>query len=692
MGLKEATVIARAADARRLGRYVLVGEIAEGGMGRIYLARVVGHAGFERLVALKVMHQRLMEQSPDLADMFLDEARITSLIRHPNVCAVHDFGDAQGVRYLVMEYMIGQTMLEVLRRLHELSEQREHPMFFAYAARVIAEACEGLHAAHVAVDETGQPLGVVHRDISPENVFMTYQGAVKVFDFGIARAAGRRHQTQAGMFKGKFSYASPEAYGGGLDARSDIWSMGVVLWELLAGRPLFHRATEAEILGAIFRDPIPPPSAVRRGIPPELDAIVMRTLEREPSQRYQSARDIARDLNRVAVRFGEHVGTAELGEWMRVLFPGEHERALETGRALQRLDSSIEAAPALQPGSSPGIVSQVVSRAPVEDVHAQPTVISDPGYVSPGSSPGRSPQGRGASGSTAPGYLPPPSQPGRAYAPIDVIDDDEATALAQGPIVEEVLADTPSHTLGAPAPFPAVSEAEGAPSPFHAPPPADAKPKRPALGPVGKIALALLVLVGVIFAADYFANGTTPAPRVANAAPDVTPSTDSVDEDVSGATPSPGHTPDGPVVGEDVDDDPIGESVAPDPEEAARAAEREREAEREAERERERDAARARERARHSGDSQRPRMRATMEPTDDAPQIEAGEPGHVNVAAVGGWGDIYEGGTRLGRTPARLTLPPGRHTLTIRPPEGDPKREVVRVPPGGTVSVQVDLE
>jgi serine/threonine-protein kinase len=374
MTVREATVIARAADARRLGRYVIVGEVAEGGMGRIYLARVVGHGGFEKPVALKVMHQRLVERSAELAEMFLDEARVNSLVRHQNVCAVLDFGEAQGVRYLVMEYMVGQTLLEVLRRLHVTRAERESPMFWVLAARIVAEACEGLHAAHTAVDERGNPMHVVHRDISPENVFVTYDGAVKVFDFGVARASGQRHQTVVGTFKGKFAYASPEAFSAKpVDARTDIWSMGVALWETLAGAALFYRPSDAETMGAIFQEPIPLVGSIRRGCPPELDRVVQKALERDVTRRYQSAREMARDLNRFAVRAGEHVGTAEIGDFMRRLFPDEHRAAMATSHAVAKLGAAVDAAPALEGDAPPpGLVSEV---RPLEDLHAQPTVI-----------------------------------------------------------------------------------------------------------------------------------------------------------------------------------------------------------------------------------------------------------------------------------------------------------------------------
>jgi len=359
---RDATVVTSSAEARRLDRYVLVGEIAEGGMGRIYLARQLGAAGFEKLMAVKVMlPQRASQES--YHDMFLDEARIAARLVHPNVCMVFDYGEAQGVQYLVMEYLAGQAVMEIILALNDHPEMRSEPLFHATAARIIADACEGLHSAHVATDDNGEPLNVVHRDVSPENVFVTYDGAVKVMDFGIARAEGRLHETAAGTFKGKVPYASPEGLKlVRLDPRADVWSAGVVLWELLTGRSCFSRKTDMKSAIAILKEPIPPPSKLAPNIPPQLDEITLRALTRELDGRYQSARDMARALNRFAVSTGEHVGTAEISDWMRRLFPKGKKIAAETDRAVRRLSDSLEAAPELDEGSiDRGLVSSVIS-------------------------------------------------------------------------------------------------------------------------------------------------------------------------------------------------------------------------------------------------------------------------------------------------------------------------------------------
>ncbi len=701
MATREATVIATARDARRLGRYVLLGEIAEGGMGRIYLARTAGAAGFEKIFALKIMHQGLAERNPDLGEMFLDEARINSLVRHPNVCAVHDFGEAQGVRYLVMEYMVGQTLLDVLRRIHSMPGIREHPMFWPYAARIVAEASEGLHAAHTAVDEHGQPMGVIHRDISPENVFMTYTGAVKVFDFGIASATGRRHQTVAGTFKGKFAYAAPEAFGGeGVDLRADIWSMGVVLWELLAGRALFHRQSEAETMGAIFQDAIPPVATFVPACPPELQRIVEGALERDRERRYQSARDMARELNRFAVQSGEHLGTAEIGEWMRALFTQEYEASLETGRSVKRLDAQmVDEAPALD-GSGPpdGLISQVVERQ------------HTPGPTRP--EPGR------ARGLTA--------EPTVVHQIYEDVDEEEETRLANSPLAPEIFIATSevssprpiadfaerdvssSVTLGRPSPFDEgagsgvsgvseVSEVSGGssptapaatagePSPFVAPPEPEPK-KRRMIGTPMRIVLALSALAGGIYIADM---ATAPpaeeqAPTPEEGVSVVEPEAETVPADHD--TPAEESPPTASATSTETETEPVAESE-PEP-----VAEPEPEPEPVAESEPDSD---SEERAgRRSSASGRRGSHRTMHRDDTTPPAmsnPSGEPGELTVFAVGGWADIYEGSRRLGRTPARLSLPAGRHLLTLRPPEGDEVRRSVDVPAGGTARLRIEL-
>ena len=328
-------------ERARFGRYVLGYEIASGGMGTVYLAREQGPGGFSRPVAIKRIHPHLARKR-QFVEMFLDEARVAARITHPNVCSIYGFGDVGGTHYIAMEYLVGQPLSELAPRVAARPELAGARRWHALAARIVADASEGLHAAHELCDEHGQPLGIVHRDVSTHNVFVTYDGAVKVLDFGIARAHGRTHQTRTGTVKGKLAYMSPEQARASkeIDRRSDVWSLGVVLWELLALRRLFGRRSDLELLRAVAEEPIVPPSLVRPEVPPELDAVVLRALERDPGARYPSARALARDLGAFVSRSGEGTSLTDLSELLGELFEEERAGKLVAVAAVMHTDTS----------------------------------------------------------------------------------------------------------------------------------------------------------------------------------------------------------------------------------------------------------------------------------------------------------------------------------------------------------------
>ena len=662
---REATVISSAAEARRLGRYALVGEIAEGGMGRIYLARQLGAAGFEKLMAVKVMHPHLAQQHPELAEMFMDEARIASGIGHPNVCGVYDYGEAHGIRYLVMEFLAGQPVLEIIRTIDSRPDLRAAPGYFPNVARVIAEACEGLHGAHVAVDDRGQSMNVIHRDVSPENVFVTYGGAVKIMDFGIARATGRRTETVAGTFKGKYAYASPEAFTGSeLDTRADIWSVGIVLWEMLTGRACFQRPSEAATLAAIMKEPIPAPSEIRPDVPRDLDVVAMRALQRDPRRRYETAREMARDLNTYVVSMGVHVGTAELAEWLAQIFPTEMRRAVETDRAVRQLDPAVLQAPELSDGGTRrALVSKIVHRghvvggphAPIDDADAdEPTqMLSNP------------------SNESAAEWLTP--HPGRVST---------GSGAAVWPEQQGPEAVWPEHeqAVGASGPHPEIYQ-----------PPTEPKvdKRKRALTLVLRIGIAVVALGGGIVIADMLTSEDSgPVSTELAPPPEATPQAGE-----EGAAAPPGDTSEQPP-GEEAPtgalvaagDDPGSEPAEPVEEPAPVEEPRERE---------DPPAARPPRTPRTGSNPVRPREGQRTPRTPRTPRVTmmaaSQEPGVVSVFAVGGWADIFEGGNRLGRTPAQLTLPAGRHVLSLRPPDAPAQRRVVQVPAGGQIRLRVDL-
>jgi len=311
----------RPTSPKRIGRYELRFELASGGMASVYLARAGGAPGFQKLIALKRIHSHLATEK-DYVEMFLDEARIASRITHANVCSVFDFGEIDGEYYIAMEYLVGEPLSRVHRRVIANADQRSSELLPARMAHVIAGACEGLHAAHELKDSKGELLRVVHRDVSAENLFVTYHGVVQVVDFGIAHARQRVHHTSAGQVKGTFPYMAPEQMTAAVvDRRVDVWALGAVLWELLTLRRLFLRDTDVNTMYAVLSGEIRPPSDYRKDVPPELDSIVLRALQRNPDERWQTARQMGTALRRFLAKQQELVGPAELADWMTDLFP-----------------------------------------------------------------------------------------------------------------------------------------------------------------------------------------------------------------------------------------------------------------------------------------------------------------------------------------------------------------------------------
>ena len=349
----DSEVPARAAP-EKIGRYQLCFELASGGMASVYLARAEGAPGFEKLVALKRIHPHLADEK-DYVEMFLDEARIASRITHANVCSVFDFGEAEGEYFIAMEYLVGEPLSRVQRRVVANADQRASALLPARMARVIAQACEGLHAAHELRDADGESLHVVHRDVSAENLFVTYDGATQVVDFGIAHARQRVHHTEAGQVKGTFPYMAPEQMTAAVvDRRVDVWALGAVLWELLTLRTLFLRDTDVNTMYAVLSGEIRPPSDYRSDVPPELDEIVLKALQRSPHERWQSAREMGKALRRFLAKQDDLVGPAEIADWMEELFPGGESRKRQLMEIARASDGAIASDPPHRPGDKSG--------------------------------------------------------------------------------------------------------------------------------------------------------------------------------------------------------------------------------------------------------------------------------------------------------------------------------------------------
>lgn len=277
-----------------LGNYQPLHVLASGGMAKVYVARQLGAAGIERLVVIKRVHRHLLADR-ESCEMFRDEARLSSMISHPNVVSVVDTIEADGELFLVLEYVESLSLDALLERIVARGE-RLPP---AVAARIVGDALAGLHAAHEAVDLRGNPMDVIHRDVSPHNVIVGRDGASRVIDFGIAKAASRASLAEGGVFKGKLRYMSPEqVQQKPLDRRTDVFSAGVVLYEALTGVRPFAGDDEGDIvLGILLGEPAPPSSLVR-GVPPALDAVVMRALAREREHRFQTAAEFHEALER----------------------------------------------------------------------------------------------------------------------------------------------------------------------------------------------------------------------------------------------------------------------------------------------------------------------------------------------------------------------------------------------------------
>jgi serine/threonine-protein kinase len=334
------TVSPDEALADSLGSYRLCFEVASGGMATVYLALYEGALGFEKVVALKKIHKHLARER-QFVDMFFDEARIAAHIDHPFVCKVVDFGNAQDTYYIAMEYLVGEPLSEVYEAFQQHPELAASTELPRVVARVIADLAEGLHAAHELTDD-GDPLNLVHRDVTPANLFVLYDGTVRVVDFGIAKVKNRISHTETGHVKGKYAYVSPEQLKmKPLDRRCDVWALGVVMWEMLTARRLFKRENPVDTIGAVTADEIPKPSSIRPDVPPALDKIVMRALSRRVAGRHHTARDLAVELDGWLATTGHAVPRAEVADWLQALFPGAASRKRKLMELTRRGESAI---------------------------------------------------------------------------------------------------------------------------------------------------------------------------------------------------------------------------------------------------------------------------------------------------------------------------------------------------------------
>ncbi len=324
------------ATARSLGRYDIVQRLGHGGMATVYLARATGNAGFEKLVAIKVIHPHLAAE-PEFVEMFLEEARIAAKIQSPHVAGLLDLGHESGLHYMVMEYIDGETLSGLIRQLRPRNDR----LPLAVVLQILIDACQGLTAVHDLRDADGQPYGLVHRDMSPQNLMISFDGWTKIVDFGLVKATGKRH-TQTGHLRGKLAYMSPEqARGKPLTASADLFALGVVLWELLTGKRLFAGDSDAETLERVVRCELPPLRSLRDDLPPDIEPILRRALARDPADRYPSADAMLADLQR---SLHDHLGPEDprkqLAAIMRQYFEEQHKYRIAALRGAARSSAS----------------------------------------------------------------------------------------------------------------------------------------------------------------------------------------------------------------------------------------------------------------------------------------------------------------------------------------------------------------
>ena len=342
---------------RTIGCYVIHEEIAAGGMATVHIGHHVDRASFPYTLAIKRLYPHF-SKDPEFVSMFLDEARVAGRIGHPNVIGSIDIIAERGELVLVMHYVHGET----LARLLGLTPRDSDGPSPGVVASVLSDALHGLHAAHIATSAGGQPLDIVHRDVSPQNILVGADGIARVIDFGVAKAAMRSQTTSQGQLKGKLSYMSPEQLRAApVDRRADVFAAGVVLWEALTMRRLFMSDDAADLINRVLRAPLPAPSRYNPNVPPALDRVVLCALERDPDVRFQSAREFAAAIERAIPR----APPAEVARWVnRIAGPSLTQRS--------------ELCASLEQDAFSGLTLRQPELLPAEEDEPAPTVPATP--------------------------------------------------------------------------------------------------------------------------------------------------------------------------------------------------------------------------------------------------------------------------------------------------------------------------
>ncbi|MGE0790254.1 MAG: serine/threonine-protein kinase [Sandaracinaceae bacterium] len=357
------------------GKYLLLDRIAVGGMAEVYTAKSFGIEGFEKIIAIKRILPTMAEDN-DFISMFIDEAKIAGHLTHANVVPIYELGKIGDSHYIAMEYVWGKDLLQIMNRFRRMRRHMPPVM----AAWIASKVLEGLDYAHRKRDRHGRPMGIIHRDVSPQNVLVSYEGQIKLIDFGIAKAASRNTKTQAGVLKGKFGYMSPEQVRGlPIDHRSDVFAASTCLHEMLTGERLFVGESDFSTLEKVRNADVAPPSTLVADIPKDLEDIVLRGLAREPEDRWQTAGEMQEELQRFIALQRPPFGTSKLNTWMRTAF------APELAKEKARLDSfskvnhpggAMPAPKVPAPPTPPPMPGRALDDFDEDDLQGEATMIS----------------------------------------------------------------------------------------------------------------------------------------------------------------------------------------------------------------------------------------------------------------------------------------------------------------------------
>ncbi|MFO0669418.1 MAG: serine/threonine-protein kinase [Polyangiaceae bacterium] len=391
----------------RLGPYQVLGKLAEGGMAVIYLGRRVTPGDGPSHVALKVIKEEYAKNR-EFVDMFVDEARIAAKLDHPSIVKLYDAGREGDRLYFAMELLTGQSLWHVWEACRERGVRLKYDL----AAWIGARVAEALHHAHELKDARGVSQELVHRDVNQTNIFLTYDGHVKVIDFGLAKALGRISRTGAGIVKGKLAYMSPEqTVGKPIDRRTDVFALGATLWEVTCDRRLFRGKDDTETLKAVHEADVPDPTKIVVGYPPHLAQTLLRALERDPDKRFATAQDLARSLDASSLEGGRRLSPASLAEVMRALFERERARqAAWLAEASAPRDASGRAVPTMRPPVTGSYVSMGEAAPSTSELFSPASLSPSP----PTEPPPKPPSGAAATTVVA-GASRPPEPPRRAH-------------------------------------------------------------------------------------------------------------------------------------------------------------------------------------------------------------------------------------------------------------------------------------